>query len=55
MQLIATQEGVMVLTNTETNEPVAIIRRNGSIQWLTVKELSWADLEEILQATAPVQ
>lgn len=53
MQLSATQEGVIVLTDTETGEPVAIIRRNGSIQWFTVKEANWSDFEQILNVTAP--
>lgn len=53
MQLTATHEGVVVLTDPETQEPVAIIRKNGSIEWFSIKPMNWTDYERILNVTAP--
>lgn len=55
MNLNATQEAVIVVTDTETGEPVAIIRKNGSIKWFTIGEATWADMEELLNVSSPVQ
>lgn len=47
--LIAVEEGVITIIDTETNECVAILRRNGTIQWLLVKgEPSWSDYQTLL-------
>lgn len=53
MQLLATTENVIVLTSPDTGEPVAMIRKNGHIQWFTLKETTLTDYERLLEVTSP--
>lgn len=53
MPRTTTLEAVYVVTDSETGDPVAIVRKNGSIKWFTAKEASWGDLEKILNVITP--
>lgn len=50
---IATQEGVIIIH--KEGEPVAMLRKNGTIQWFALKPMDWAGFEQLLDANAPAQ
>lgn len=47
--LIAVEESVLTILDKETGEPVAVIRKNGSIKWYLIKgEPTWEDYRSML-------
>lgn len=43
-----TSEGVMIISRD--SEPIAMVRKNGSIQWFKLEPMDWAGFEELLSA-----
>lgn len=52
--LIAVEEGVILIIDKNTHEVQAILRPNGRIEWLKIKgEPTWDEYRELLSVQSP--
>jgi hypothetical protein len=44
---MATTEAVIIIH--KGGEPVAMLRKNGTVQWFNLKPMGWGDFEQLLE------